>query len=42
MIFRKKTIYKKFPVAQWLPKYTFEDCLADLVAGLTVGVTGTQ
>lgn len=38
-IFRKKTIYQRLPVLKWLPNYTIQDLLADLVAGISVGVT---
>lgn len=29
----------RVPVLQWLPKYTTQDFVADLVAGITVGIT---
>ena len=38
-IFRKKTLYQRLPILQWLPNYTFQDFMADLVAGISVGVT---
>jgi hypothetical protein len=38
-IFRKKTLYMRFPIIKWLPKYSLQDFVADLVAGITVGVT---
>ena len=38
-IFRKKTLYMRFPILKWLPKYSVQDFVADLVAGITVGVT---
>lgn len=38
-IFRKKTFYNRVPLIKWLPKYTSEDAVGDLVAGLTVGLT---
>ena len=38
-IFRKKTLYMRFPILKWLPKYTAHDFVSDLVAGITVGVT---
>ena len=39
-IFRKKTLYMRFPVLQWLPKYSIkEDLVADLIAGLTIAIT---
>ncbi|KAK9883035.1 hypothetical protein WA026_001243 [Henosepilachna vigintioctopunctata] len=30
---------KRFPILEWLPKYSKEDALGDFVAGLTVGLT---
>lgn len=36
---RQKTILNKFPIIQWLPKYTLNDLIRDFVAGLTVGLT---
>ena len=38
-IFRKKTLYKRFPILKWLPRYSIKDFVADLVAGITVGIT---
>lgn len=38
-IFRKKTLYKRLPILNWLPKYNSEDAVGDLVAGFTVGLT---
>ena len=38
-MFRKKMIYKRIPILGWLPKYTTEDAIGDLVAGITVGLT---
>lgn len=35
----KKTIYKRVPILNWLPRYTCHDGLGDLVAGVTVGLT---
>lgn len=37
--FSKKNLYKKVPVLEWLPKYNVETGVADLIAGLTVGLT---
>ncbi|XKL60739.1 hypothetical protein PGB90_007796 [Kerria lacca] len=37
--FTVKTILKRFPILQWLPKYSSEDAIGDLVAGITVGLT---
>lgn len=38
-IFRKKILYKRVPVLNWLPKYNADDAIGDVVAGLTVGLT---
>lgn len=38
-IFRKKTLYKRLPILQWLPNYCCQDLIADVVAGISVGVT---
>ncbi|KZS20140.1 Sodium-independent sulfate anion transporter [Daphnia magna] len=38
-IFRKKTLYSRFPILKWLPVYSAQDFVADLVAGITIGVT---
>ncbi|XP_033305969.1 sodium-independent sulfate anion transporter isoform X1 [Bombus bifarius] len=35
----KKTIYKRVPILNWLPRYSCHDGLGDLVAGVTVGLT---
>ena len=35
----KKNLYKKVPILSWLPKYDVETGVADLIAGLTVGLT---
>uniref|UniRef100_A0A336L6S7 CSON004155 protein n=1 Tax=Culicoides sonorensis TaxID=179676 RepID=A0A336L6S7_CULSO len=37
--FSKKILYKRLPILGWLPKYTSDDFLGDLVAGITVGLT---
>ncbi|XP_050432664.1 sodium-independent sulfate anion transporter-like isoform X2 [Adelges cooleyi] len=37
--FTYKNITKRLPILQWLPKYTAEDGLGDLLAGITVGLT---
>lgn len=37
--FRKKILYKRFPILGWLPKYSTEDAIGDAVAGFTVGLT---
>ncbi|XP_058443161.1 sodium-independent sulfate anion transporter-like isoform X1 [Malaya genurostris] len=38
-IFRKKILYKRVPVLNWLPQYNADDAVGDLVAGFTVGLT---
>lgn len=38
-ICRKKILYKRVPILNWLPKYSTEDAVGDLVAGFTVGLT---
>lgn len=38
-MFRKKMVYKRIPILGWLPKYSGEDAVGDLVAGITVGLT---
>jgi solute carrier family 26 (sodium-independent sulfate anion transporter), member 11 len=38
-IFRKKILYKRVPILNWLPKYNTDDAIGDLVAGFTVGLT---
>ncbi|XP_014235000.1 sodium-independent sulfate anion transporter-like isoform X1 [Trichogramma pretiosum] len=35
----RKTLYKRLPVLNWLPRYNGQDALGDLVAGVTVGLT---
>jgi len=35
----KKTLYKRLPILNWLPRYNSQDALGDLVAGITVGLT---
>ncbi|ODN04448.1 Sodium-independent sulfate anion transporter [Orchesella cincta] len=37
--FTKKNVARKFPVLEWLPKYTVGKAISDLIAGLTVGLT---
>ncbi len=34
-----KHLYKKVPILEWLPKYDLEKGVADLIAGITVGLT---
>ena len=38
-MFSKKQLYKKVPILEWLPKYNLEKGVADLIAGVTVGLT---
>ncbi|XP_055525139.1 sodium-independent sulfate anion transporter-like isoform X1 [Wyeomyia smithii] len=38
-VFRKKILYKRVPVLNWLPRYNADDAVGDFVAGLTVGLT---
>lgn len=38
-VFRKKTLYKRFPILSWLPRYTRNDAIGDVIAGITVGLT---
>lgn len=38
-ICRKKILYKRVPILNWLPKYSMDDAVGDLVAGFTVGLT---
>lgn len=35
----KKMLHRRLPILTWLPKYTTEDAMGDLVAGITVGLT---
>ncbi|XP_017890431.1 sodium-independent sulfate anion transporter [Ceratina calcarata] len=35
----KKTVYKRLPILTWLPRYSGQDAVGDLVAGVTVGLT---
>lgn len=35
----KKSVYKRLPILNWLPRYSGQDALGDLVAGATVGLT---
>lgn len=37
--FKKKLLYKRLPILDWLPKYRKDYIVSDLVAGLTVGLT---
>nr|XP_014086165.1 sodium-independent sulfate anion transporter [Bactrocera oleae] len=38
-VFRKKTLYKRLPILNWLPHYNRDDAIGDLIAGITVGLT---
>ncbi|XP_026850450.1 sodium-independent sulfate anion transporter [Drosophila persimilis] len=38
-IFRKKTLYKRFPILTWLPQYKKDYIFGDLVAGISVALT---
>lgn len=38
-ILRKKTLLMRVPILQWLPNYSTNDFVADLVAGITIGIT---
>lgn len=35
----EKQLIKRFPILSWLPKYARTDLTADLIAGITVGLT---
>ncbi|KAK9887723.1 hypothetical protein WA026_000042 [Henosepilachna vigintioctopunctata] len=35
----RKTLYKRLPILTWLPQYSTQDAIGDLVAGITVGLT---
>ncbi|XP_068631707.1 sodium-independent sulfate anion transporter-like [Battus philenor] len=35
----KRLMYKRLPVVKWLPGYNSEKAIADLIAGITVGLT---
>lgn len=37
--FTKKLLYKRIPILKWLPEYNLNFAVADLVAGITVGLT---
>ncbi|KAL4132116.1 hypothetical protein QTP88_009327 [Uroleucon formosanum] len=38
-VFKRKNIPKRLPFLQWWPTYTTADCIGDLLAGITVGLT---
>ncbi|KPJ15655.1 Sodium-independent sulfate anion transporter [Papilio machaon] len=35
----KRLMYKRLPVTRWMPEYNSEKAIADLIAGITVGLT---
>lgn len=35
----KRLLHKRIPVTRWLPEYNSEKAIADLIAGITVGLT---
>lgn len=37
--FTRKNVARKFPIIDWLPKYTVGKGISDFIAGLTVGLT---
>lgn len=37
--FRMKTLKKRLPIINWLPKYNRGDAIGDIIAGFTVGLT---
>lgn len=37
--FTWKNVSKRLPILQWWPVYSSEDCIGDLLAGITVGLT---
>lgn len=37
--FTRKNVARKFPILDWLPKYTVGKAVSDFIAGLTVGLT---
>lgn len=34
-----QNLQKRIPILEWLPKYTLEKAIGDLIAGVTVGMT---
>ncbi|XP_017131218.1 sodium-independent sulfate anion transporter [Drosophila elegans] len=38
-VFRMKTLKRRLPFLTWLPHYNTKDCIGDLIAGFTVGLT---
>jgi sodium-independent sulfate anion transporter 11 len=41
-VFRKKMLYKRVPILNWLPKYSSQDAVGDVIAGVTVGECTTH
>ena len=37
--FRKKILYRRLPILEWLPQYNLSKLIADIIAGFTVGLT---
>ena len=35
----KKALLAKLPIIEWLPRYTLDKGVSDLIAGITVGLT---
>ena len=35
----RKTVYRRLPFLSWLPQYSSDDCMGDIMAGITVGLT---
>jgi hypothetical protein len=37
--FQKKNLFRKLPILMWFPEYNLTKLLADIIAGLTLGLT---
>lgn len=37
--FTCKNMTKRLPILKWLPNYNSKDCIGDLLAGITIGLT---
>jgi len=37
--FQKKNLYRKLPILIWLPEYNLTKFIADVIAGITLGLT---
>lgn len=37
-IFQKKFLYRRFPILNWLPRYSREDAIGDLIASIPVAL----